>query len=336
MPCPEISIIMPVRNEERHIEAALRSVLAADLIPADVEILVVDGRSSDRTRDRVEEIRRAYPDHSIQLLDNPAGTTPHALNIALRAARGSLVIRLDAHSTYLPGYLERIRAEWAVAGPNIGNIGGVCENRPANDSAQARAIARILSSPFGVGNSQFRVGSTRTFADTVPFGSFRRPLFDQVGFFDERLLRNQDLEMNHRIRQAGLKILLEPEIRCQYAARPTLASFLEQNFHNGLWNILTLTVNATVLRPRHLAPLAFVAGLTLALAASLFGFPWLLAALGILYLPPLMWFSIKAARQADEWPWILLGIPALHIGYGCGSLAGLCRLQAFCNHGGVA
>jgi hypothetical protein len=190
-------------------------------------------------------------------------------------------------------------------------------------------VARILSSPFGVGNSSFRIGAARGFVDTVPFGSFRKQVLEELGGYNQALLRNQDIELNHRIRSSGRRILLDPAIRCYYVSRPTISSFMQQNYHNGLWNVLTMAVTPGALGWRHFIPLAFVCGLSLSLLLTAIAWPWLLAAIALSYLPLLLLASVKAAHRLDEIPWILCGIPALHLSYGFGSLMGLLRYTSF-------
>src|SRR5688572_7628844 len=200
---PKVTVILPCRNEARYIGPCLDSILAG-AYPADLlEILVVDGHSTDETRALVKDYAARHP--QVRLLDNPARIVPTALNIGIRAATGDVIARMDAHVIYPPEYLPRLVAALEESGAD--NVGGCVITLPADGTATAQAIAIALGQPFGVGNSHFRIGSPKArFVDTVPFGCFRRELFNRVGMFDEELVRNQDDEFNARIISRGGKI----------------------------------------------------------------------------------------------------------------------------------
>ena len=195
-----ISVICPIYNEERYIGKCIDSVLEQDYSKEDMEVLFVDGMSTDRTREIVVEYAGRYP--FVRLLDNPGRIVPAALNIGIGAAKGEVIIRLDAHAIYPKNYfsvlvrkLNELRAD---------SVGGVCRTLPVRDTSVCRAIAMALSSSFGMGNSYFRIGATKEMCvDTVPFGCFRREVFDKIGLFDEELVRNQDDEFNGRIVKNG-------------------------------------------------------------------------------------------------------------------------------------
>lgn len=317
-----ISILIPMRNEERFVARCLDSVLAQVRGREDVEIFCIDGRSTDRTR----EIVQAYAarDPRIRLLDNPRRIPPAALNLALDQARGEIIVRLDCHAEYAPDYLERCVEVLRRSGAD--NVGGYMQTLPSDDTPIGRAIAAATSSRFGVGGSAFRTGGPEQEADTVPFGCFRREVFDRVGRFDERLARNQDIEFNSRIRRAGGRIVISPLIRLTYFNRATLGGLARQAFQNGLWNPYTIYLVGAGLRPRHFIPLAFVLSL-LALAAA--GLAWrpawlLLAAELLLYGGASLAAAIRAARSSGApaalvWPAFVV----LHLAYGAGSLWGV-------------
>jgi len=318
-----VSIIIPMRNEERFVAACVDSVLAqiADRTD-DVEVLCVDGRSTDRTPQIIAEYARRDP--RIRLLDNPAQIVPTAMNVALRQARGDVIIRLDCHAAYAPDYIARCVEVLRRTGAD--NVGGYIATRPGADTPVGRAIAAATSSPFGVGGSRFRVGGPEQEVDAVPFGCFCRDVFDRYGLYDERLVRNQDLELSSRIRRGGGRIVISPEIKLTYYNRSTLAGLRQQAFHNGLWNAYTLYLVGGGLRPRHLAPLGFVTCLLLLAATGAFWPPaWAgLAVVAGLYLAVGLvcaWQTRRAAR-ASSWL-VLLAFINLHLAYGIGSLAGL-------------
>ena len=186
-----LTVICPIYNEENRIEECIRSVIAQDWPKEELEVLFVDGMSGDRTREIVKEYSRQYP--FIQLLDNPKRIAPSGLNIGIRAAKGEIILRLDAHAKYPNNYFSVLVNKLQETGAD--NVGGVCRTLPAKDTPECRAIAHAMSSPFGMGNSYFRIGAdSEKWVDTVPFGCFRRDVFDKIGLFDEELpqLNKQD------------------------------------------------------------------------------------------------------------------------------------------------
>ena len=211
-----LTVICPIYNEENRIEECIRSVIAQDWPKEELEVLFVDGMSGDRTREIVKEYSQQYP--FIQLLDNPKRIAPSGLNIGIRAAKGEIILRLDAHAKYPNNYFSVLVNKLQETGAD--NVGGACRTLPAKDTPECRAIAHAMSSPFGMGNSYFRIGADcEKWVDTVPFGCFRRDVFDKIGLFDEELVRNQDDEFNGRIIQNGGKILLLPQVVTDYFAR---------------------------------------------------------------------------------------------------------------------
>src|SRR5215813_2956741 len=249
-----VSIVMPIRNEEGYVAAALQSLVDQNFPASAIEIIVVDGRSSDRTRDIVQEFARKYP--SVRLLDNPAGIVPTAMNIGIRAARGDVIIRADGHNIYQQDYAANCVKYLEQTGAD--NVGGPILTVAADGTFGARLVAAILSSPFGVGNSKFRTSREEGFVDTVPFGAFRRELFDRVGLYNEKLVRNQDVELNGRIREAGGKIYLAPVLMTRYHPVKTFPGLLKHAFNTSKWNVFTLCENGRSLRLRHLTPAFFV------------------------------------------------------------------------------
>ncbi len=253
-----ISILIPCRNEENYIRACLESVRAFDL-PAgtQMEVLVLDGRSTDRTRYLAAEISAQDP--RVSLVDNPGQIQSCALNLGVARARGQWVMRLDAHTFYAPDYL-RCCVETAQR-TGAANVGGVCITLPGGDNYQARLVQALTTHKFGVGNSGFRTGAAEGPADTVPFGFFRRDLFDQIGFFDERLVRAQDYEFNRRIRAAGLAVWLNPAISCQYHNQPTLRAFYRKQFiHEAPYNAYLWYLAPYAFALRHAITGAFAFG----------------------------------------------------------------------------
>ena len=214
-----VSIVCPLYNEELFIERCIQSILAQDLPREQWELLLVDGGSTDQTRTLIAPYQKEHS--NIRLLDNPNRIVPYAMNIGIRAAKGEYICLIDAHADYPMNYISTLLG-YMNSLPDATNVGAACITRPRSESDKARAIAAVLSDKFGVGGSAFRLGVSKvTETDTVPFGFFRREVFDKVGLYDERLTRNQDIELNKRIKQSGGKIYLVPDVTCTYYARDT-------------------------------------------------------------------------------------------------------------------
>lgn len=290
--------------------------------------MVVDGRSTDRTREIAEQLCRKYS--WLRLLDNPRKTVPYALNLAIGQARGEWIVRLDAHSWFPPDYFSKL-IRWGTE-LQADNVGGVCITRVKKPTPAARAITHVLSSPFGIGNSLFRTGTARpTATDTVPFGCFRKTVFDRFGLFNERLTRNQDIEMNRRIKAKGGKIYLVPEIRCHYFAREDLKGLASNNFRNGYWNILTvyITRNLRSLSLRHFIPALFILSLVIPLLLMpLWPWSWMVSAAVFLSYQIFIFAAMLSLKNRDcPLSWLWLAFMTLHYSYGAGSLTGLFRID---------
>ncbi len=295
----------------------------SDFSKEQLELLVVDGQSDDGTTDIVDEFSARYP--WIRLHANTRKITPAAMNIGIRSSIGQVVIRMDAHTVYPPDYISKL-VKW-IEQSKADNVGGVCVTRPANESAKAHAIAFALSHPWGVGNSHFRIGTTTPkWVDTVPFGCYRREVFDKVGVFDEALVRNQDDELNHRIIKYGGRILLVPEVVSFYTARESLGKLWTMYYQYGYFKPLAVKKIGTVMTIRQLVPATFV--MSLFLTASLA--PWfatmsvLLGAIVIAYvaLDVIVACGAAFARNVHCGLWSLVVFPLLHISYGIGYLKG--------------
>jgi glycosyltransferase involved in cell wall biosynthesis len=323
MTLPSVSIIIPCRNEERHIAACLDALLATEYPRDRLEILVVDGMSSDGTR----EIVRGYAlDHpAITLMDNAARTAPAALNAGIRRSTGRLIVRVDAHATLPPEYLPVVVAALLETGAD--NAGGLLVTLPANDTATARAIAIALSHRLGVGNSHFRVGTTRRrWVDTVQFGCYRRELFDRIGLFDEELVRNQDDEFNLRLIARGGRILLLPEAKCYYYARGSFPQVGRMCYQYGYFKPLVARKVGRIMTLRQVIPALFLLAL---LGTGLLGLAWpaaggLFAAILGSYLALVLSGAMLAGRTHGVRCAALLTLlfPLLHVSYGMGYLHG--------------
>ena len=309
-----VSIVCPLYNEELFIERCIQSILAQDLLREQWELLLVDGGSTDQTRTLIAPYQKEHS--NIRLLDNPKRTVPYAMNIGIRAAKGEYICRIDAHADYPMNYISTLLS-YMNSLPDATNVGAACITRPRAESDKARAIAAVLSDKFGVGGSAFRLGVNKvTETDTVPFGFFRREVFDKVGLYDERLTRNQDIELNKRIKQSGGKIYLVPDVTCTYYARDTYSALARNNYANGKWNILTVfyTKSFRSLGFRHFVPLLFVISLVTGITIPI-------------YLLLMSVIALLLSMQKDlRFGYVLWAYVVLHVSYGVGSLVGLLQL----------
>ncbi len=321
-----ISIICPIYNEESHIEDCILSIISQDFPKEEMEVLFVDGMSDDRTRNIIENYIQLYP--FIRLLDNPKHTAPVALNVGIRAAHGDIILRLDAHSRYPANYFSLLVNKLKSSGAD--NVGGVCNTLPAKDTPICRAIAHAMSSPFGMGNSHFRIGvGQEKWVDTVPFGCFRREIFDKIGLFDEELVRNQDDEFNGRIIQHGGKILLLPQVVVDYFARDSISKTAKMFYQYGLFKPL---VNKKLERPtslRQFFPPLFVAGLVVGGLFSIYSpvIMWLYALVLTLYLLSGIFFGLRCTHRLRDLLLMPFVFAAIHVCYGIGYWTGMFKLM---------
>ncbi len=322
---PFVSAVVPCRNERDHIAACLVSILANDYPPARCEVVVVDGMSDDGTRERILEVAAAHS--RVRLVDNPARVTPAALNLGIAETRGAIVLRMDAHVRYPADYIGLLVEALETTGAE--NVGGVLRTLPGGPGPMAEAIALGMTHPFGVGNARFRTGvSTPAWVDTVPFGCFRRALFERLGGFDVELVRNQDDEMNGRIIRSGGRILLLPNVVVDYFARPSLHQLARMYYQYGYYKPLVVRKLGGVPTVRQLVPAGFllaVAGAALlAWLAPTIGRPALALVAGA-YLLGVLGAALGTWSRTRRTAALLLVVvfPVLHWGYGIGYLRGL-------------
>ncbi len=306
-----VSIVIPCRNEEKFISRCLDSVISQDFPKDKLEVLAVDGMSEDRTREIFKKYQKRYS--FIKLLDNPKKITPSALNIGIKNSKGEIIIRMDSHAVYQKDYISK--SIKYLEKYNADNVGGIINTLPAKNTIIAKAIAISLSHPFGAGGSYFRLGVDKPkWVDTVFGGCYRKEIFKKIGFFNENLIRSQDMEFNLRLKRAGGKILLAPDIISYYYPKSNLKDFFIHNFRDGVWAIYPLKFVKIPLRLRHYIPFIFVLTLPLNI--------WL-------YIPVVFYFSLKIALKRKDlryyftMPIVFL---ARHIGYGLGSVWGMIKL----------
>jgi succinoglycan biosynthesis protein ExoA len=256
---PFVSIIVPCYNEEATIRQLLDSILVQTYPRAQMELVISDGMSTDRTREVIVGFQKDHADLSVRVLENSVRTIPSGLNQAIRESRGEIIVRLDAHSIPIPEYVERcVAAHEADKGDNVG---GVWEIRAGADTWIAKAISLAAAHPLGVGDAMYRLNAKAGAVDTVPFGSFRRVLIDKIGAFDETLLANEDYEFNTRVRESGGTVWLEPSIRSVYFSRSTLGKLANQYWRYGFWKFKMLKRYPHTLRWRQALPPVFVLSL---------------------------------------------------------------------------
>ena len=306
-----VSIIIPCRNEEKYIGKCFDSIIRQDFPKENLEVLVIDGMSEDKTEEIVAKYASKYS--FIKLLDNSKKFTPFGLNIGVKEAKGEIIIRMDAHANYEKDYISKCLKY--LKEYNVDNVGGVIKTLPAGDTILAKAIAICLSHPFGAGTSYFRIGSKEPReVDTVFGGCYKREVFEKIGLFNENLKRSQDIEFNLRLKRTGGKILLVPDIISYYYPKSNLEDFFLHNFEDGTWAVLPLKFVKTPLKLRHYIPLIFVLTLPLSI--------WP-------YIPISLFFSAQIAFCEKD-PRLFFVMPLIfatrHFGYGLGSIWGLVKI----------
>ncbi len=320
---PTVSLIVPCYNEEKRIRNLLDALLAQTYPLEKMAVTIADGLSQDRTRQVIADFQREHPQLAIKVVDNNAGTIPAALNRAIEASAGELIIRLDGHSAPYPDYVERSVA--ALQAEVAENVGGVWEIRPGAQGWLAESIAAAAAHPLGVGDALYRHARQPAYVDTVPFGAFRRALLEKVGKFDESLLSNEDYEFNTRIRQSGGRVWLDPQIRSVYFARSTLKDLARQYWRYGLWKWQMLRRYPATLRWRQALPPLFVLAVLISFGSSWFWpvFGWFLAFLLAVYFGVLLAAGAQKAFREKKAFLVFglpLAIPVMHFSWGLGFL----------------
>jgi glycosyltransferase involved in cell wall biosynthesis len=324
----KVSIICPTYNEEKYIEKCIKSIISQNFSKEQFEVLFIDGGSSDSTVNIIKKFQKKYS--FIKLLNNPNKIVPYAMNIGIRAALGSIVIRIDAHSLYPENYVKVLVAN--LIKMNADNVGAICETDVLNKNKKTLAIKEVLINPFGVGNSLFRIGVNEiTEVDTVPFGCYKKEVFYKHGMYNINLVRNQDIELNKRIKRGGGKIYLIPEISCTYYAREKFIEIIKNNFQNGKWNILTVYFTKVFdsLSIRHFIPLLFFLSLFIPLFLSILYLKLILITMITLvaYFVVLTVVSLRISlNKKINFIYLFLAFIFLHISYGFGSFIGILSL----------
>ena len=322
---PGVSVVMPVRNEERHLESSVRRVLEQDYA-GELEVILAVGPSSDRTREIAAEL--AQQDPRLRVVDNPAGRTPHALNLAIAAARFDIIVRVDGHGELADGYVGR--AVELLRATGAANVGGVMDAQ--GETPFEEAVACAYSTRIGLGGSTFHLESSPPGpADTVFLGAFRKQAITAVGGFDETMWRAQDWELNYRLRQAGEVIWFSPDLKVTYRPRSSLGALVAQMYVTGKWRREVVRRHPETAGRRYLAAPVAVAGIGLGTVAGLLGRLTGSRLLNLGFAAPLGYAVLilvgsALAPRSVSWPArvrLPVVLAATHLSWGTGFLVGL-------------
>lgn len=324
----EISVIVPVRNEAETLSACLGSLLSQTIALTKYEVIVIDGVSDDGSAEMVRNLQASA--QNVVLLRNPARTMPAAMNIGLRHARAPVVMVAGAHTVYPPDYLQKCLSFLQQTGADV--VGGPLLTSPRGPGFAPRMIAAILSSRFGVGNCSFRTALREGYVDAVPYGAYRKEIFERCGMYNESLVRAQDCELHARIRHSGGCIYQTPQLLTHYHPVARFSELWRKAFSDGLWQFLAVQQNSQSFALRRFVP-ALMLVLFLVLAAGALFIPAaraLLAALLAAYILAGVCFGGSQAPGSSVLTRMLLPFFALpfHVSYGLGTLTGLWRLNS--------
>jgi succinoglycan biosynthesis protein ExoA len=320
---PPVSVIMPVRDEERHLPDAVAHVLDQDY-PGEVEVVLAVGESRDRTAEIAADISARDP--RVRVVDNPAGRTPNGLNTAIAAARHGIVVRVDGHGMLSAGYIRR--AVEVLRETGAANVGGIMQAEGRTDFE--RAVARAMTSPLGIGGARFHLGGSAGPADTVYLGVFRRDVLERLGGYDEHFVRAQDWELNHRIRRAGETVWFTPDLVVTYRPRHSLRALADQFFRTGQWRREVIRRHPETANARYLAAPAATAGVATGTAAGLLaaagGPGWLAVgwfapagyAVGVVFAGLVEGRGLPLRVRA----WLPLVLATMHLTWGVGFIVG--------------
>ena len=311
-PLPSVSVILPILNEELHIEDAVRSILSQDYLGS-FEVILAIGPSRDRTLEIAEKLSRNDP--RVVIVNSPTGRTAAGLNLALKKSASPVVVRVDGHAqipqNYISLVVEILKTTGAV------NVGGVMA--AVGKSRFERAVAGAMRSSFGVGASRFHTGGEAGEVDTVYLGAFRREALLAIGGFDERFTRAQDWELNFRLRENGGTVFFDPRLQVIYRPRPNLRSLAKQYFEYGRWRRVVSRRHRGTINYRYLAPPVALVGFTLSIVLGALVHPLLLIP-ALIYAAFTLFASAKISQTFRELLILLLVIPTMHFAWGAGFL----------------
>jgi glycosyltransferase involved in cell wall biosynthesis len=321
-----VSIVIPCRNEKNFIEKCIDSFLSQTYAKELYEILICDGMSTDGTREIVKEYEKKFV--NVRLLDNKGISAPKGMNIGIKSSKADIIIIFGAHAYADQRFIEEnVRL---LEDDRIGCAGGPIET--INENEVGKSISLAMSSPFGVGNALFRYAKEETFVDTVAFGAYPRKVLDEIGYFDEELVRNQDDELNYRVVRQGYKILLSPKVKSYYYSRPSLKKLWKQYYQYGFWKVRVMQKHGKPASLRHLVPMLFVAvnalGILLSFLWRPFFYLWLIEIGSYIVLDVLFSFKL-IKKQITLFKYISVVFPILHLSYGIGFIQGFINFYVF-------
>jgi glycosyltransferase involved in cell wall biosynthesis len=311
-PHPSISVILPVLNEEAHLEDAVHSILSQDY-QGKIEVILAVGPSRDRTLEIAHSI--SLRDSRVVLVDNPTGRTAAGLNLALNKSQSPVVVRVDGHAQIPNDYLRLIVEILNDTGAvNVGGVMAAVGTTPFES-----AVAGAMRSPLGVGASRFHTGGEAGVVDTVYLGAFRREALVAIGGFDERFTRAQDWELNFRLRGNGGVVYFDPRLHVTYRPRSTVGALAKQYFEYGRWRRVVSRRHSGTINYRYLAPPFALVAFTLSVIAGFF--------LSVLFIPAAIYLlfvllaSVKIASSIREYFLLLAVIPTMHFAWGAGFIS---------------
>ena len=323
--CDSVSIVIPMYNEEKFIVSLVDSILKQDYDFKYIELIFIDGNSTDNT---IKKLQKCLKNSNVKyrILKNPKRITPMSVNIGIRNAKNDIIVRLDAHSEYPNNYVSKCVYYLNKTGAD--NVG--CLFLATSKNKIGAAIADVVSSKFGVGNSQFRINGESGYVDTVPYGTFRKTLVDKIGYFNEELIRSEDNEFNYRIIKNGGKVYMFNDIGIYYYPRDSIPKIMKMGYDNGKWSVYTNYFIPGSMKLRHFIPLLFVISLIGGISFWILNINiikyifWLEL---FLYLALDIISSFKSAKKGIIHVFLMFIIyPLFHISYGIGSLAGIGKI----------
>jgi succinoglycan biosynthesis protein ExoA len=320
-PIPEISVLIPCYNEEKFIGPCIESVLC-DFVLRNCEVLVVDGRSSDQTRRVVSDLAARHP--IITLLDNPDRLQAAGMNVGLKAARGRTIVRLDAHSTYPAGHVERCCI--ALERSDAANVGGVMV--PVGSGIVQESVARAMAHPAGIGGSKFHLDKFSGYSDTAYLGTFRRDILERLGGYDPDSHPAEDAELNCRILELGERVYLDSSIRVDYRPRDTFRRLMKQFFWYGRGRCYVMLKHRRIFTLARFAPPVLVLSLLACALLAALDWRWLLLPgayiVALLVVGGLMWWGERGWLRRTVVQAAVLG--TMHTAYGTGFLLKLVHI----------
>jgi succinoglycan biosynthesis protein ExoA len=316
---PKVTIAMPAFNEENYIERCIRTIQSQDYPANNIEVLIADGRSTDKTRDIINTLSKDDP--RIRIIDNPDKLQAPGLNRIVKVATGDIIVRMDVHCEYAPDYVRR--AVEVLERTGADNVGGA--QRAKANTAFQRALCAALESPLGVGGAKYRSPEAEGFVDTVFLGAFRRRVFETVGLWDPGAITNEDAELNQRILDSGGQVYLSKELVVHYFPRNSFETLAKQYYRYGRGRARTLLKLGRFPTVRPLVPFAMVSG-----AAMMAILPPLWPLAPVATAAYLLATGAEAVRVGhpqglSQIPTVWAVFPILHASHGVGFAAGLLR-----------